>query len=272
MSGAAKHLTESVIQSGKEWLASRFAGHQEKAQEKAQHNAEHFAYGLALKVDQLEQDQRIDRSIIDRALEEPSFGALLQSALISSAQTDSEVKHDLLSSIVSARLTAAPESLFSVASQMATSAIVHCSPQQLRFLGFCASTTLIWGGLPKAVQSKEDLVRISQPWFELRFTPYVDLNVGHLDLIHLEAVSCLSRNLIWTLVLDEEIGTRWSAGPHKLTADDLNAYSVGASIHRIWESAARVCHITSIGHLIGILVSDQLCNAKATNLGEVWLA
>jgi hypothetical protein len=267
---AAKQLVESAYKSGTAWLSSFFKDHQPKAIEKAERNSGEFLNRLSLKVDQLEQDHRVDRAIIDRALEEPSFGALLQSALIGSAQTENGDKHDLLASIVASRLTADNESVLAVASQMAASAVAHCSPNQLHFLGYCASTTLRWHRLDNAkFQTKEEMLKECIPWFEIRFAPYRFLEIRHVDLFHLEAVSCLSAGNVGH-ALESMLSANWTAGAFKITGEDIMRLTVGECMVRLWNQGAINAHLTSVGTLIGILVSDKLCGADHTVFSEDW--
>ena len=103
---ATGKFVEKAWDSGERWIRAFFRDHQGKLIEKAADNSKAFLNELAAKVARLEESQQVDRAVIDRALEEPNFGALLQKALIGSAQTASDEKHDILASLVTNRLLA----------------------------------------------------------------------------------------------------------------------------------------------------------------------
>ena len=84
--GGAGKLVEKTWEFGEKLLATRFKDHYPRAVEKAKDNSRDFVNKLAVKVAQLEEQQQVDRAIIDRALDEPSFGVILQKALIGSSQ------------------------------------------------------------------------------------------------------------------------------------------------------------------------------------------
>jgi hypothetical protein len=108
--GGASKLVEKAWESGEKWLATFFKDHHARAVEKAKDNSKDFLNKLTEKVAQLEERQQVDRAMIDRALEEPSFGVILQKALIGSSQTESEEKHELLAKLVTMKLVAPQES------------------------------------------------------------------------------------------------------------------------------------------------------------------
>jgi hypothetical protein len=108
-----------ALEYGGKWLATRFRDHYPRAVEKAKDNSRDFVNKLAERVAQLTERQQVDRAIIDRALEEPSFGVILQKALIGSSQTESQEKHELLARLVAMKLDAPQESLRSVVAPLA---------------------------------------------------------------------------------------------------------------------------------------------------------
>jgi len=269
-SGASKQFTESVIQQGKQWIASRFQDHQVKAVEKANRNANDFVERLALKIHRLEEAREVDSALINRALEEPNFGALLQSALIGSAQTESQEKHELLATLISCRLTAANESLLTATSQIATNAISHCSLKHLQFLGFCASFCIKWSGfLNLEIGDETGLIDGCRNWFETRFAPYKTLTFSQIDLLHLESVSCAGINQ-FTPSVNAAMADAWTTEKWQLRESHLRNYEVGECIIRLWNSFGKMTRLTSVGFLIGWMVSDQLCGADSTKFTKEW--
>lgn len=276
-SGAAKHLTETAISQGQRWLGTFLRDHNEKAIEKAKANSEHFLNALALKVAALEEQQQVDRAVIDRALEEPSFGALLHNALIGAAQTEETEKHELLARLVTARLTAKEESRLAVASRMAAEAISNCAVTQLHLLGLRASMDIGPVTPPQIPGDFEPPMRtaivkgLALQWLEKRFSPYSSLDFRTIDILHLEAVSCVAVERLG-LVDFNSLGfvARWKTPDWSLNKTELQSLGTCAHVLQAWDQGLKTVLLTSIGTLIGTLVSDRLCGAPDTVL-EDWV-
>ena len=157
--------------------------------EKAKENSKDFLNKLAEKVAQLEERQQVDRAIIDRALEEPSFGVILQKALIGSSQTESQEKHELLAKLVAMKLTVPQESLRSVVAPLACEAVTHVTPNQLKIIGIQTVLTLIIPSFD--VQTESDFLNTCGSWLTAQLAPFVSVEIFDIDLMHLESISCV---------------------------------------------------------------------------------
>jgi hypothetical protein len=133
--GGAGKFVEKAWDSGEKWVVSYFANHQQKAREKAEENSTDFLKKLGERISDLEKSNQISEEVLVTAQEHPDFSVVLQKAMLSSAQTENESKHDLLSRLVAERIQASPESMLSMASKMACDAISYTTPNQLLILG-----------------------------------------------------------------------------------------------------------------------------------------
>ena len=98
-----------------------------------------FLNELAQKVKQLEESKQISQEKINSAQDHPDFSALLQKALLTSAQTDNKDKHVILARLVSERLKTEPESILALGSKMACDAISYATVNQLMILGLAVN-------------------------------------------------------------------------------------------------------------------------------------
>src|SRR5688572_2093176 len=114
--GAAGKFIEKTYDAGERWLTSYYKDHQESLQRQAKENSNAFLEKLARKVQQLENECSTNSEVINGALGDPHFGALIQKALISSAQTKSDEKHSVLAQLVSNRMKSESDSAYAMAS------------------------------------------------------------------------------------------------------------------------------------------------------------
>ena len=264
--GAAGKLTERVCDVGTKWLGTYFKDHQPKAIEKAEANAQAFVSALAEKVSRLEESMTVEKSVLDRALEEPSVGALLQAALIGSAQTASAEKHELFASLLVNRLTAENESMFAVSSRLACDAVINCTTRQIHILAFHVGLFLNWSEVATATfESRETFILACRAWFETRFKAFFDFDFRDDDLWHLESVSCLTLMPVFSISLDSQLAVNWKSGEWKLKQEDLADFPAGQTIIRLWDKGLNKARTTSVGKLIGVMASDLLCEAPPTN-------
>jgi hypothetical protein len=271
VAGAATgKFIEKAWDSGEKWLSSYYADHAPKTIEKAKENSRDFIAKLALKVDALEEESEINKEIFGKAMEEPNFGVLLQKALIGSAQSENPDKHDILASLVSQRLKATSESLFTVASQMACDAITHCTYKQLQILGFQVSLTSIQAGFISApIHERTQFLELAKHWFTSRFKPYRELSIHQLDLAHLESLSCLSFVALANRSIDKVLEGNWKNDKFTLKEEDLKEFEVGPDIIKVWsEGNLGNIRLTTVGLVIGTLASDHIAKAKPTNFDQ----
>lgn len=247
--GAAGKFAEKAWDSGEKWITSYFANHHAKSQEKAKENTLSFLTDLASRVESLEKSKTISPEQISSSQEHPDFSVVLQKAIISASQTESKEKHKLLSRLVAERMKAAPESLMALASKMACDAISFTTSNQLKILGLTMNALYIG---PNQILSEEQYFG----WLEARLGPFSDVLPSNLDYAHLEALSCLKFERFLTRDL-QEILTRKNNG--KMNYDNFKQHTLGKSLINIWENnGLKSAQLTSIGQMIGVMVSDEV--------------
>jgi hypothetical protein len=269
--GVGTKITELAWSCGAKWVSEYYANHRAAVVAKAKENCDLFLNSLAHKVGALEQESEITKSLMTTAMGEPSFSVLLQKAVLTSSQTGDAQKHEILSDVICQRLKSSPDSMFTMASQMAVDAVAHCTLNQLFILGFSASLLHI-SSQRSDFASPEEYLRNCSEWFSHRLAPYETLEIGPLDYAHLQAVACASYvrlQAINTRDLDGMIRDLWSRGPYRLNDGFIDSLALGEKIRHLWEAKKmRSLLLTSVGQMIGILVSDRLCGADATSFEE----
>lgn len=253
--GAAGKFVEKAWDSGEKWLANYFVNHHQKAQEKAKENAGRFIEKIGLKVKAMENDHTIPKERIENAQEQPDFSALLQKSIISAAQTGSESKHDILARLITERLQTENESLLALSSRIACDVVPSLTEKQLQILGLSSDIYVI---IPLQKLDENQYYQ----WLMSRFTPYKNLTFGHLDMLHIEALSCGN----FQPFLGRDLKEILSGKNHNVFNYDLFAESeIGKSILKLWkQNKLEAFNLTTIGQLIGIMVSDRLSNSKTS--------
>lgn len=256
--GGAGKFVEKAWDSGEKWVVSYFANHQDKAREKAEENSADFLKKLGERVSELENSNNISEEALVTAQEHPDFSVVLQKAMLSAAQTENESKHDLLSRLVAERIQASPESMLSMASKMACDAISYTTPNQLAILGLLANILYI---------NPNGLFHESQhmPWLQARLAPFLSVNPNHIDYTHLESLSCLKFESFITRdlsqILDQKIGSGFNY-------EQFKSSQLGEKVLSVWEDGAlKSCQLTSVGQILGVMVSDQYVGGKTSMAG-----
>ena len=255
----AKIVFKKTWELGEKWLATFFKDHHPRARKKAIDNSKDFLNKLATQVAQLEERQQVDRAIIDRALEEPNFGVILQKALIGSSQTESQEKHELLAKLVAMKLDAPQESLRSVVAPLACDAVTHLTPNQLKIIGIQTVLTLIHPPFNEArVQKEEDFLNACSRWLTARLSPFADAQIRRIDLMHLESLSCAK--LASLGVAKYELAgllKNWKCKDFTLTPDALFELPIGEKIKVWWEiQALNRLQLTTTGQLLGFYIVE----------------
>lgn len=259
--GGAGKFVEKAWDSGEKWIVSYFADHQVKAREKAGENSANFLMKLGERVSELERNNLISSEDLIAAQEHPDFSVVLQKAMLSAAQTENTSKHDLLARLVTERIQASPESLLSMASKMACDAISYTTPNQLAILGLLVNLIYI-----KPVNILHESQHLS--WLNIRFLPFYNVNPTLVDYSHLESLSCLKHESFITrnisTVLTHKLGNDFNF-------ENFSSTQLGDKIITAWESnGLKSCQLTTVGQILGIMVSDQFIGGKTTmsNWGE----
>jgi hypothetical protein len=247
LGGATGKFVEKAWDSGEKWLVSYFADHRPKALEQAQVNSLDFLDRLAKRVNALEENGAVSKTVIESAQDHPDFSVAMQRAMLTAAQTNDGDKHDLLARMLSERLDANPESLRAMATKLALDAVGYATPRQLKLLALIADLMYV-------VPSSNLTAQAYGNWFEARFAPYVDVSFSSLDLLHLESLSCLKHSSIISRNLHEVLKSKNNGefDPAMLTTPLV------VHIQSLWERGIKGVDLSSVGQLIGVYVSDSL--------------
>jgi len=244
---------------GEKWVAGYFKDHAPKAIEKAKQNSSGFLVQLSQRVKLLEEGGEQQRELIEDSLNHPDFSILLQKAMISSAQTEDNQKHELIARLVADRLSKGPETLFALMSQAACEAISKMNTTQMKILG-CLATVHFMRPEPLPPTPIEDkaLENWWVKWFSEKLIVYQDLAPAKMDYLHLESLSCIEWSEKATYDYGESVHTPANVNPYAFTRTKL-----GGKIFQLWYGNFREAGLgsafpTSTGTLIGIYVSDML--------------
>lgn len=252
--GAGGKFVELAWDSGRKWLTSYYADHSEKAIATAASNTNDFLNRLAAKVDKVEQEQGINSTIINSALEDPAFSVLLRKGLLGAAQTKSEEKHELMAVLLAERLKEKPESLVALAAPLACEAIGGLTLNQLKLLGLIVAFTYY---APKIVNDgdlpRETFIDRCDKWFARIVSAVADAKVAYLDIDHLEALSCAQRGGLTHYQLGVLLKS-WKYGDLTLTEEEFWKMPSAVSLQSLWNDHLKVTILTSIGTLIGVYV------------------
>lgn len=249
---AATKLSEKAWEAGQKWLGAYFKDHQPRAIEKAEENSKAFLNQLAEKVARLEERQEFDRTVIDQAMEDPSFAALLQKALIGSAQTQTSEKHQILAQLVAAKLSSGAESYRSVVAPLACEAVINATLNQLKILAVQTTITLLHPAFEKLPpKTEEEFLQRCNQWLNRKLDAFPDVRVRIIDILHLESLSCGKYLNIGTIELNK-ILSQWAFPDMILNTEKLYSLSVGEKLKDLWEKQGlNKLVLTSTGQLLG---------------------
>ena len=261
--GAAGKFVEKAWDSGEKWIQSYYRDHREVVQNKATDNTMDFLNELAQKVKLLEDSKQTPQETIESAQDHPDFSAMLQKALLTSAQTDSKDKHIILARLVSERLKSEPESILALASKMACDAISYLTDNQLMILGLAAN---FYGIRPSALPSMEANETNYQMWMDSWLIevlkPYQAIQFRRIDMIHLESISCLKVNTFW----GRELNSIFQKDNLIYDFEKMSDVLLKDAMKMLW-TRLQMIDLTSIGQIIGVSVSDMLSNTNTSFMG-----
>lgn len=239
--GAAGKFVEKAWDSGEKWLSSYFQNHRERARETATVNSAQFLRKLGVRLEHLENTGQLSSVEIEASLEHPEFSVTLQKAMLSAAQTDNEMKHQLLSDLVADHLHAKPESLLALVSKIACDVVSEITPNQLKLLGLISTLRHLSSG---QLQTPRD----AAVWLEKVLAPYHSCSLTTLDVLHLQALACIQQT---PFAID-----MWSVFAQKnaqgvdVSFRDTGIYSHIASL---WPKL-QTMQLSSVGQLLGVEV------------------
>ena|SRR3990167_5797099 len=138
--GAAGSFIKELSSSGMKWLVDLVTAQSPEMKAAAKRNMENFVTRLAQRVDNLERELPTNKSeIFQNALNHPGSALLIKTAIVDSATTDNEEKHELLAELIAQRLTAKADDMIALAGTAACS-IVNClSSRQIKILSILST-------------------------------------------------------------------------------------------------------------------------------------
>ncbi len=106
---------------------------------------------------------------------------------------------------------------------------------------------------------------MSADWLGNHLSPFSDLQIGTVDLSHLEALSCLRLEPLVSRDLKELLRRK---NHDEFDADAFFASTVGSAIKKQWDKDGLMqVSLTSVGQIIGVYVADHLTKT-ITNLDK----
>ena len=257
----AGKFVEKAWDSGDKWIQTFFKDHKQIAQQKATENTMDFLNELAQKVKQLEDSKQVSEDRINTAQDHPDFSALLQKALLTSAQTDNKDKHIILARLVSERLKSNPESILALGSKMACDVISYATVDQLMILGFAVNFYGIRPNpFPPSGIQENDFQMWLDKWLTARLKPYQNIKLRAIDITHLESLSCLKVNTF----IGRNLNEMFSKDVFKFDFEQLRDSDLRESMKKTWEEGLQKIDLTTVGQIIGVSVSDLLTNTNTT--------
>lgn len=259
--GAAGKFVEKAWDSGEKWIQTFFKDHKEVAQQKATENTIDFLNELAQKVKQLEESKQISQEKINSAQDHPDFSALLQKALLTSAQTDNKDKHVILARLVSERLKTEPESILALGSKMACDAISYATVNQLMILGLAVN---FYGVRPNPYPplgvNETNFQEWLDNWLITRLKPYQNITFRPIDITHLESLSCLKVNTF----IGRGLNDMFKKDDLSYDFEKMKDVTLKTSMKKVWDEGLQKIDLTTVGQIIGVSVSDLLTNTTTT--------
>lgn len=245
--GAAGKLSERTWECGERWLRERFGSHAKKVQDRARLNAGHFVQQLAIRVEKLEQQRQLSDRMLDEETH-PEFSALLQRSLLNAAQTEDEVKQDLLADLVAARLGSKAETTLALASQLASDAITRSTRHQLRLMAlFCFLEEV----RPRTPLPPEQY----RLWIGVHLRPFEEFEFYESDASHLVAIGCASYDATSSRCL--ELLLKMKGGPEHIETPVADIVEVEI-LDIQWRAGLAGVSLTSVGSLVGGLALSQI--------------
>lgn len=271
--GFAGEFAEKVWDSGQKWLESYFYNHGEKAQEQAKRNSLDFLVELASKVKVIEEKNYLSKEDIQTAQERPDFTAVLQKAILNSAETDNHEKHVLLARLVSEKLKTKPESTTSLATKMACNAIAYANIEQLKILGLQVNLLFVEPSISQSRSvTQEQVQKKFRDWLISRLIVYHTVTIKPLDILHLQSLNCLYLERFLVRELAQILSKKILSQGFKDFSFDVETFQkcdIGRHVFKLWNNQGlEKVDLTPAGMMIGVYVSDMLTGTM-TNLNEL---
>lgn len=272
--GAGGKAVETLWQAtGQRWLAKYLDSVSDEARAVGQANTVEFLSQLSIRIGRLEgRIGQQSEDVIQHSLRDPDLLVAFNNALLASARTSDEVKHDVLARAVAERFLAAPDSLSALAANIATEAIPRLSSTHLRVLALAAVVYIVrprglpLGPAPHSINFTDDeavLVRGYGAWLKAAVEAVVTEEMAFpsdAEYAHLAAAGCityergLERNL--RKVLYPYRGRTLSMAARALFEREVDA--IAWHLQGIWDAGMQQITLTPSGILIAVAAYDNV--------------
>jgi hypothetical protein len=273
--GAGGKAVETLWQAtGQRWLTKYLEDVSEEARAVGQANTVEFLSQLALRLGKLEERLgRQPEELVERSLRDPDLLVTFNTALLSSARTSEQVKHDVLARTVAERFVAAPDSLSALAANIAAETIPRLSSTHLQLLAVAAVIYVIRPpGLPVApsdalnfTDQEASLVKMYGSWLKNAVDHVLPASVpSDLEFAHLAAAACitLERGLERDLraVLSPARGRTLSMAASSLVRTEVT--DAMRTLAPVWAAGMMQLTLTPPGILVGVAAYDHACGEE----------
>ena len=149
------------------------------------------------------------------------------------------------------------ESLVSMASKMACDAISFTTPNQLLILGLLTNILYI---VPSGTITETQKME----WTQARLSKFLELNLRTFDLdcTHLESLSCMKVISIISRDLSKILSHKFGGA---FDFDTFKSKPLGKKLVKMWEeNNLQKCELTTVGQILGVMVSDQHLSNKTS--------
>jgi len=238
---ATKEIMGKSAELGRKWLGDKFAQHQDEVVAKANDNASDFLNRLAEKVQRIEDENKLNKAMVESVLADPSYSLFLQKSLLSAAETSSVTKHDMLARLVADRTRHTEEDIYSLCSPLAVDAISRSTPTQLKML---ALQHYIFSRRHAAGLSEQDR---AEAFFHC-VAPFMDAELREQDMLHLMSLSCVCP-VAFPLQAFKYVDSKFGDG--EKIWDVLSRYGDMNPFIKVWNAGPLYCYPTSVGDLVG---------------------
>jgi hypothetical protein len=188
LGGAA---VRSIAPWGWRYVADAYRHDPLTAVEAAAHNASDFTHRVAAKVQFAVDTGLITEEQVEVALSDPAFVKLLQRSVLDASETGSELNHEQLARLVSARLSESGETLEGIALRVACEKLRDVTDRQLKLLGLTFVATQVDPPFEPSADGEADLAKYIA-LCEAELGPFDDVDLHSLDFQQLESLGLLS--------------------------------------------------------------------------------
>lgn len=260
VSGAAGGFIKEISSNGFTWLIELVTAQSPEMQTAAKANMENFVTRLAQRVERLEREIPADKSeIFKNSLNHPGSALLIKTAIVDSATTDSNEKHELLAELIAHRLTADAEDMIALTGSAACSIVGSLSSRQIKILAILTTLTRIRPLNSTNILPPHIAKELIKKWWRDNLNPLLtdtNFKITDLDYEHLAAMGCI-RISIASTNLPDLLSKGIIKSEPMLNDSDFISENWYETLKSQWNNGLGHATPTSVGQLIGILHRDS---------------